>query len=67
MSRIITGSKNIDVKNAELYNTAGQLLHIYPLEKSAENKLDLTEITKGNYILKVVTKDKTQSFKIIKK
>lgn len=63
----IRNSKNSDVKNAELYNTAGQLLHIYPLEKSSENQLDLTGITKGNYILKVVTKDKSQSFKIIKK
>lgn len=63
----ISNSRNVDVKNAELYNTAGQLLHTYPLGKSAENKLDLTEITKGNYILKVITKDKTQSFKIIKK
>lgn len=63
----ISNSTNVDVKNAELYNMAGQLLHVYPLEKSSDSRLDLTEITKGNYILKVITKDKTQSFKIIKK
>ena len=62
----ISNSKNVDVKNAELYNAAGQLLHVYQLDKSSENKLNLTEVTRGNYILKVITKDKTQSFKIIK-
>ncbi|WP_082504504.1 M4 family metallopeptidase [Chryseobacterium sp. Leaf313] len=63
----ISNSRNVEVKSAELYNVAGQLLQIYPLDKSSENRLDLTQVTKGNYILKVVTKDKTQNFKIIKK
>jgi bacillolysin len=63
----INNSKSIDLKNAELYNTAGQLLNTYTLKKSQENKLDLTSLVKGNYILKVVTKDKTATFKIIKK
>ena len=63
----ISNSSNIDIKTAELYNPAGQLLRTYSLDKKQENKLDLTSINKGNYILKVVTKDKTQSFKIIKK
>ncbi len=63
----ISNNRNIDIKNAELYNPAGQLLNTYTLEKSQENKLDLTQLIKGTYILKVVTKDKTQSFKIIKK
>jgi len=64
----ISNSKNVDLQNAELYSSTGQLLNRYPLERSQDNKLDLTQLTKGNYILKVVTKDKTQSsFKIIKK
>ncbi|PQA92514.1 Por secretion system C-terminal sorting domain-containing protein [Chryseobacterium piscicola] len=63
----ISNSKNINVKNAELYNSAGQLLKTYSLERDENNKLDFSKITEGIYILKVITKDKTQTFKIIKK
>ncbi|KQR94674.1 bacillolysin [Chryseobacterium sp. Leaf180] len=63
----ISNGKNIDLKNAEVYNVTGQLVSSITLGRSGSNKIDLTQLVKGNYILKVNSKDKTQSFKIIKK
>lgn len=63
----ISNGKNLDLKNAEVYNVAGQMVTSITLDRSGSNKIDLTHLVKGNYILKVNSKDKAQSFKIIKK
>ena len=69
-SGIITveNTKNQNLKNAEIYNVAGQLVKSFPLNKSSKNTtLDLGNLTKGTYILKINSDNESSSVKIIKK
>jgi hypothetical protein len=63
----IQNSKNLNLKNAELYNVSGQLIQTFTLNRTSQNKLDLNKLETGNYVLKINSDTEISSVKIIKK
>ncbi|GEM_PF-2106689 len=57
----ITSQKNVD--KAEIYNLSGQLIQT----EKATNQINMETLPAGIYILKVISADEVQTFKIVKK
>lgn len=55
--------KTIDATKVEVYDISGRILYTAEI---AENKIDLTSLQSGNYILKIYTKNEVLNAKIIK-
>lgn len=64
----IQNQKNLNIKNVEIYNIAGQLVQSFPINNSAKNtSLDLSKLIKGNYLLKINSNTESTTVKVIKK
>ena len=61
-SDVLNISSKLEVLSSEIYNLGGQLVASY----GAVSQLDIANLAKGNYILKINGKDKVYSQQIIK-
>jgi len=63
----IQNEKNLNLKNVEIYNAAGQLVKTVSLNKNSKNNsLDVTALAKGTYIFKINSDTETNAVKVIK-
>lgn len=63
----IQNKNNSNLKNVEIYNVAGQLVQRFNVSNAKNASLDMSQLTNGTYVLKVVTETESNSVKVIKK
>lgn len=63
----IQNSKNSNLKDVEIYNVAGQLIQKFNVNNAKNASLDMSQLQKGTYILKVNSETESNSVKVIKK
>ncbi|WP_312421375.1 M4 family metallopeptidase [Epilithonimonas sp.] len=63
----IQNKNNSNLKNVEIYNVAGQLVQRFNVSNAKNASLDMSQLTNGTYVLKVISETETNSVKVIKK
>ncbi len=63
----IQNKSNSNLKNVEIYNVAGQLVQKFDVSNAKNASLDMSQLTNGTYVLKVVSETESNSVKVIKK
>jgi hypothetical protein len=64
----IQNKNNTNLKNVEIYNSAGQLIQKFNLNNNTKNaSLDMSQLVNGTYVLKVVSDTESNTVKVIKK
>jgi hypothetical protein len=63
----IHNKSNSNLKNVEIYNVAGQLVQRFNVSNAKNASLDMSQLTNGTYVLKVISETETNSVKVIKK
>ncbi|WP_313098724.1 M4 family metallopeptidase [Epilithonimonas sp.] len=63
----IQNKNNSNLKNVEIYNVAGQLVQRFNVSNAKNASLDMSQLTNGIYVLKVISETETNSVKVIKK
>ncbi|WP_312761159.1 M4 family metallopeptidase [Epilithonimonas sp.] len=63
----IQNKNNSNLKNVEIYNVAGQLVQKFNVSNAKNASLDMSQLTNGTYVLKVISETETNSVKVIKK
>lgn len=63
----IQNKSNSNLKNVEIYNVAGQLVQKFNVSNAKNASLDMSQLTNGTYVLKVVSETESNSVKVIKK
>lgn len=63
----IQNTKNLNVTSAILYNTAGQLVKTFSIGSTKAPALDISELPKGVYLLKITADQEVSTVKVIKK
>lgn len=63
----IQNKSNSNLKNLEIYNIAGQLVQKFNVSNAKNASLDMSQLTNGTYVLKVVSETESNSVKVIKK
>ena len=62
----ITAKANVEVKSINIYNMLGQLVLVIPNAQTV-SKVDVSNLTSGNYFVKINSDNGTSSTKFIKK
>ncbi len=62
-SNILNIDSKLNIDNVYIYNVSGQKMDI----ELKNNKIDISKLAKGNYILKIISKEKKLSKQFIKK
>jgi hypothetical protein len=65
--KLVVQSKEAQIERVEMYNTVGQLIHIYPNVKSLSFEIGTQNMPNGLYFLKIYTENKTKTEKIVVK
>ncbi|HAP96439.1 MAG TPA: hypothetical protein DCP54_11985, partial [Chryseobacterium sp.] len=63
----IQNKNNSNLKNVEVYNVAGQLIQRFNVSNAKNASLDMSQLTNGTYVLKVISETESNTVKVIKK